>query len=88
MNGVAILPNVSFSLAAGRPHVGDHVGSERAIAAGADPEPVGAGAGPTAGGGLVPPRGARPGLQDQHPERYRIILGKWTMGLPRLPQPR
>lgn len=50
--------------------MGDHVGSERAAAAGADPEPVGAGASPPAGGGAVPPGGARPGLQDQHPERY------------------
>lgn len=50
--------------------MGDHVGSECAVAAGAHPEPVGAGASPATGCGLVPPGGERPGLQDQHPKRY------------------
>lgn len=51
--------------------MGHHVGSERAVAAGADPESVGAGASPVTGGGLVPPGGEGPGLQDQHPKRYQ-----------------
>ena len=50
--------------------MGDHVGSECAAAASAHPEPVGAGAGPVTGSGPVPPGGAGPGLQDEHPERY------------------
>lgn len=35
--------------------MGHHVGTERAIAAGADPEPVRAGAGQAPGGSLVSP---------------------------------
>lgn len=54
--------------------MGDHVGSERAIAAGADPELVRAGAGQAAGGRLVSPGGAGPGLQDQHPKRYTHVF--------------
>lgn len=58
--------------------MGDHVGSERAVAAGAHPEPVRAGASQVTGSGLVPPGGARPGHQDQHPKRYSTGLrGGW-----------
>lgn len=59
--------------------MGDHVGSECAVAAGAHPEPVGAGASQVTGSRLVPPGGEGPGIQDQHPKRYendyyRILL--------------
>lgn len=54
--------------------MGNHVGSERAIAAGTDPESVGAGAGQAAGSGFVPPGRERSGDKDQHPERYRNHL--------------
>lgn len=60
-----------FSFITGGPHVGDHVGSERAVAAGAHPESVRAGESPITGSGLVPPGRERPRLQDQHPKRYR-----------------
>ncbi len=53
--------------------MGDHVGSERAVAAGADPELVGAGTSQVTGSRLVPPGGERPGIQDQHPKRYEHI---------------
>lgn len=60
-----------LSAPVGGPHVGHHVGPECAAAAGAHPEPVGAGAGEAAGGRPVPPGREGPGLQGQHPKRYR-----------------
>ncbi|XP_062039427.1 rho GTPase-activating protein 6 isoform X2 [Lepus europaeus] len=62
--------SLSLSRPAGRLHLAHHVRPRRAAEGRAHPEPLGAGASPAAGGGVLPAAaGGRPELPDRHPQR-------------------